>query len=80
MRCEFFILVLTRMAVQELRKMYVNIYDLLHHRLRNLPPPCRRFPNYAEFARYTRKRMFPKKVAKQEGFLKELLREIFMVY
>ena len=67
------------MGVQELKKVYANIYDLLHHRLRNLAPPYRRFPNYTEFARYTRKRMYPKEVAKDEGFVKELLREIFII-
>lgn len=79
LRGDFLILVLTLMGVQELRKVYVNIYDLVHHRLRKLPPPCRHFPNYTEFARYTRKRMYPKEAAKEEGFLKELLREIFIV-
>ena len=27
----------------------LNIYDLVHHRLRQLPPPCRRFSNYTGF-------------------------------
>ncbi|KAL9095854.1 MAG: hypothetical protein Q9165_001851 [Trypethelium subeluteriae] len=42
------------------------------------PPPPRRFNNIEELRKYTRKKgkSFPKEVAKEDGFLKLLLRQI----
>lgn len=55
----------------------MNIFDVLNHRWRGLPGKVRRFATYKEFCAYTAKgRMYPRQMAKEEGFLKALLREI----
>ncbi|KAJ4377897.1 hypothetical protein N0V83_000727 [Neocucurbitaria cava] len=52
----------------------VNIVNLIDHRLTGVP--VIRFPNYATFRDYTKNRMFPREEAKEEGFLKALLRRL----
>ncbi|KAI9853438.1 MAG: hypothetical protein M1824_001269 [Vezdaea acicularis] len=61
-----------------LKSVYVNIFDLLNHRWRGLPGKVRRFASYKEFRAYTKNgRMYPREKAKEEGFLKALLRVIY---
>lgn len=67
-------------CVQALSKVYVNLVNLINHR-RNRNVPLRVFPNYHAFRTWTlggknRSRIFPKKAAKAEGFIKALLRDL----
>lgn len=57
------------------RKVLVNLVNLIDHR--NMGVPVIRFKNYAAFREYTTDgRIFPKKKAKEEGFIKALLRTL----
>jgi hypothetical protein len=61
---------------QALKRIYVNIFDLIDHK-RNPRIELRRFKSYGEFKRYTQAgRVFPKGLAKQGGLVKVLLRII----
>jgi hypothetical protein len=65
-------------CVQALSKVHVNLVNLINHR-RNRNVPLRIFPNYHAFRTWTLKkrcRIFPKKAAKEEGFIKALLRDL----
>ena len=67
-------------CVQALSKVYVNLVNLIDHR-RNRSVPLRVFPNYHAFRTWTLSgkngcRIFPKKAAKEEGFIKALLRDL----
>jgi hypothetical protein len=55
----------------------VNLYNLIDY-CRNPAFEVRRFTSYAEFSRYTRKKgnTFPKECAKQDGFIKVLLKKM----
>jgi hypothetical protein len=63
---------------QSLRKVWVNIYDLLDAVKRNECPP-HRFESRIALANYTiqTNRVYPKKKAKKEGPVRELLAHIF---
>ncbi|KAL1656587.1 hypothetical protein SLS61_001053 [Didymella pomorum] len=58
------------------RKMLVNVINLIDHRVNGTP--VIRFKNYDECHEYTDQpgRRFPIEAAKQEGFIKSLLREL----
>ena len=59
------------------KKVLVNLVNLINHR--NLPGvEIIRFRNWGAFKAYTDpKRIFPKEKAKEEGFIKALLRRIW---
>lgn len=55
--------------------MWVNLVNLIDHR--NIGVAVIRFRNHKEFKKYTENgRVFPKKKAKEEGFIKALLRKL----
>ncbi|KAF1841969.1 uncharacterized protein K460DRAFT_294177, partial [Cucurbitaria berberidis CBS 394.84] len=57
------------------RKVLVNLVNLIDHRL--IGVPVIRFKNYNEFLAYTNSgRKFPREEAKEEGFIKVLLRQL----
>lgn len=60
-----------------LKKSHVNIVDLID--CRRTGTPVQTFPTFAALRNYTVNtgKVFPKKAAKQDGFIKALLREIF---
>lgn len=66
---------------QALGSVYVNLVNLINHR-RNRGVGLVLFPNYTAFRNYTLggkkfgERIFPKKLAKEEGFIKALLRDL----
>lgn len=64
-------------AAKALKKTHVNIVDLID--CRRAGTAVRRFPTFAALRTYTVNtgKVFPKDAAKQEGFIKALLREIF---
>ena len=56
-------------------KVLVNLVNLIDHRL--IGVPVIRFRNYNEFWTYTKEgRIFPLHRAKEEGFIKALLRKL----
>lgn len=56
--------------------MRVNLYNLLDHR-RDPNVKIRRFKSHVEFCMYTCKgKMFPRECAKQDGFIKVLLKKM----
>lgn len=61
--------------------MYVNLVNLIDHR-RNRSVQLILFPNYQVFRTWTLggrrrgQRIFPKKLAKEEGFIKALLKDL----
>ncbi|EUC45004.1 hypothetical protein COCMIDRAFT_26768 [Bipolaris oryzae ATCC 44560] len=62
-------------AVLGSRNVLVNLVNLIDHR--NMGTPVIRFKSYAAFRSYTTGgRVFPKKKAKEEGFIKALLRTL----
>lgn len=59
-----------------LKPIRVNLFNLLNHK-RDPMIQLRRFKNHGEFVKYTHnRRTFPKDCAKQEGFIKVLLKKI----
>ena len=57
------------------KNVWVNLVNLIDHR--NIGVEVIRFRNRAEFLNYTKPdRVFPKKAAKEEGFIKALLRRL----
>jgi len=66
---------------QALSKVYVNLVNLINHR-RNRSLQLILFPNYQAFRTWTLggnrpgQRIFPKKLAKKEGFIRALLRDL----
>jgi hypothetical protein len=61
---------------QILRPVMVNLYNLIDH-CRKLDINVQRFTSYAAFCRYTRRgRTFPKECAKQDGFIRVLLKKV----
>jgi hypothetical protein len=68
---------------QALSKVYVNLVNLIDHR-RNRNVQLILFPNYQAFRNWTLggktrwERIFPKRLAKQEGFIKALLKDLDM--
>ncbi|KAF2633688.1 hypothetical protein BU25DRAFT_416862 [Macroventuria anomochaeta] len=64
-----------------LGSVYVNLVNLINHR-RNRSVPVILFPNYQAFRTWTLggkkfgDRIFPKKLAKEEGFVKALLKDL----
>ena len=57
------------------KNVWVNLVNLIDHR--NIGVRVIRFKNWEEFSKYTRNgRKFPKEAAKEEGFIKALLRRI----
>ncbi|KAI9720667.1 MAG: hypothetical protein M1812_002847 [Candelaria pacifica] len=61
---------------KELQRVHVNIVDLVDSRRNGTK--VRRFDSHQELKIYTRGgKVFPKKAAKKDGFLKALLRAIF---
>ncbi|KAH8644453.1 hypothetical protein IG631_01917 [Alternaria alternata] len=62
-----------------LSRVYVNIFNILDHRNDPERYPVITFKNYKLFRAYTLKsRIFPLDQAKEEGFVKALLRPLFM--
>lgn len=63
--------------VKALKKTHVNIVDLID--CRRAGTAVRRFPTYGALRAYTVEtgKVFPREAAKEEGFVKVLLREIF---
>jgi hypothetical protein len=63
---------------QALKRVWVNIHDLIHA-VRNDCTPPRRFPNQHALAVYTRdhNKYYPKKKAKEGGPVRALLAHIF---
>ncbi|KAF2866283.1 hypothetical protein BDV95DRAFT_611747 [Massariosphaeria phaeospora] len=59
-----------------LKGIHVNLINLLGHRYNPTVVPLIRFESFAHFRAYTRKHIFPKKKAKEDSFLKVLLRQI----
>ncbi|KAL4916351.1 hypothetical protein BDW62DRAFT_212065 [Aspergillus aurantiobrunneus] len=59
-----------------LAKVHVNLFDLIDSR--RTGATVQRFPNRAALKEYTKDtgKIFPKEAAKEDGFLKELLRRI----
>jgi hypothetical protein len=53
----------------------VNIVNLIDHRRCGVP--IIKFANYTAFREYTAKNTFPREMAKREGFLRALLRQVF---
>lgn len=67
------------MYYQALSRVYVNIFNILDHRNDPERYPVIIFKNYKLFRAYTLKsRIFPLDQAKEEGFVKALLRPLFM--
>lgn len=63
------------MQVLGSRNVLVNLVNLIDHR--NIGVKVIRFKSYHEFQQYTRNgRIFPKEKAKEEGFIRALLRKI----
>jgi hypothetical protein len=63
---------------QALRRVYVNIFNILDHRNDPERYPVIVFKNYRLFRAYTlKRRIFPLDQAKDEGFVKALLRPLF---
>ncbi|KAH6616545.1 hypothetical protein C7974DRAFT_401976 [Boeremia exigua] len=65
-----------------LHTVYVNLVNLIDHR-RNRTVRLILFPNYAAFRKWTLggkkgSRIFPKQQAKEEGFIKALLRDLHL--
>ena len=61
---------------QVLKPIFVNLFNLVDHR-RNPDLQVLRFKSYAEFNKFTRKgNEFPRDCAKQEGFIKVLLKKM----
>ncbi len=65
---------------QALNAVYVNIVNLIDHR-RNRKVELILFPNYHSFRAWTLggkkgSRIFPKNMAKKEGFIKALLKNL----
>ncbi|KAF2819050.1 hypothetical protein CC86DRAFT_432475 [Ophiobolus disseminans] len=59
-----------------LRPVMVNLHNLIDHR-RNPNTEVRRFKTCSEFSKYTSKgRTFPRECAKQDGFIKVLLKKM----
>lgn len=57
------------------KNVWVNLVNLIDHR--NIGVPVIRFKSHKEFREYTQKgRVFPKEKAKEEGFIKALLRKL----
>ena len=55
--------------------MLVNLVNLIDHRLDGTP--VQRFGSFKSFRAYTKDgNMFPRKAAKEEGFIKALLRRL----
>ncbi|KAF1992671.1 hypothetical protein P154DRAFT_203439 [Amniculicola lignicola CBS 123094] len=57
-----------------LHGVLVNIVNLMDHRQHGAQIPLIKFASLREFRKYTRVHTFPKREAKQEGFIKDLLR------
>jgi hypothetical protein len=61
---------------QALKPVFVNLFNLVDHR-RNPDLKVLRFQSYREFNKFTRKgHEFPRDCAKQEGFIKVLLKKM----
>ncbi|CAO2647919.1 Nn.00g088410.m01.CDS01 [Neocucurbitaria sp. VM-36] len=56
------------------RNVRVNIVNLINHRL--IGEKVIRFKSDEEFRAYTKDRTFPREAAKEEGFLKALLKQL----
>jgi hypothetical protein len=57
------------------RNVLINLVNLIDHRL--VGEPVIRFKNYNEFQKYTSQgHTFPREAAKEEGFIKALLRKL----
>lgn len=67
-----------RWIPQALKKVWVNIYDLIDAVEANQTPPTR-FPSQAALARYTIQtdRIYPRKKAKEGGPVRLLLANVF---
>lgn len=64
-------------CLQALAAVNVNLVNLINHR-RNPDIPLRLFPSYVALRDWTlaeKHRIFPKKVAKEEGFIRALLKD-----
>jgi hypothetical protein len=61
---------------QSVSPVLVNLYNVIDHR-RNPDVKILRFKSYGEFVRYTRAgHLFPRKCAKQDKFIRVLLKKI----
>jgi hypothetical protein len=66
-------------SLKALSRVYVNIFNILDHRNNPERYPVIVFKNYKLFRAYTLKgRIFPLDQAKEEGFVKALLRPLYM--
>lgn len=65
--------------LQVLKSVNVNLVDLINRRETGEPRILPKFPNRQALRKYTlgNGKVFPKRAAKQDGFIKVLLREIF---
>lgn len=68
------------MYLQALSRVHVNLVNLIDHR-RNRSVELKLFPTYLAFRTWTLggkkgSRLFPKKLAKEEGFIKALLKDL----
>lgn len=64
--------------MQALAAVNVNLVNLVDHRRRPNSVPLQLFPSYRALRHWTlasRGRIFPKTVAKEEGFVKALLKD-----
>lgn len=58
------------------RNVLVNLVNLIDHRLSGVP--LIRFETYGKFQAYTKNgRVYPLKAAKEEGFIRALLRKVY---
>jgi hypothetical protein len=68
---------LTNTLIQALASVYINIFNIIDHRRNPERFKVKVFPNYQDFCKYTRNgRIYPLNLAKQDTFIKALLRPI----